>query len=235
MARKLRLLGILVFLSILLTSQAFAAGKLVTTVENLCVVPYYTDSYYGYVFAELSNTGDKPVQFNTGHLELFDPDGNSISSTDVYYCFPPVLQPGEKAYTYASSYVETKDKNFISDHMLSITGKGTISQKIVNLKSTGSYKQITDYYGTYDSLVAVIENNTEDVLSMCEVVFAVKDAEGNLLYVANSSWSGYNVGVMPGSSLEMRVQMGTDMTTYMKDNGIVPATVESIAYYTTSV
>ena len=235
MVRKACLLGILVFLFLLLTNQAFAAGKLVATVENLCVIPYYADAYYGYVYAELSNTGDKPVQFSNGLMELFDPDGNSISSADLYYCYPPVLQPGDKAYTYVSGYVETKDKNFISDHMLTVTGKGTISQKIVHLNSTASYEQVSDIYGTYDYLVSVIENNTENVVTMCEVVFAVKDAEGNLIYVANTSWSGYNVGVMPASSLEMRFQMGTDMMNYMKDNNIVPATVESIAYFTTAI
>ncbi|NLF29022.1 MAG: hypothetical protein GX592_14090 [Clostridiales bacterium] len=199
--------------------------------ESLLVLPYYSDGYYGYVFAELTNAGDKPVEFSSGLVELFDADGNSIASSDVYYCYPPVMQPGENSYIFTYGYVATREEDFIDDYMLSVTGKGTISRDIARLNSTARYEQISDGYSTYGYLIAVIENNTENVLYDCTVVYAMKDADGKPLYAASTSWSGYNTGVMPGSFIEMRTQIGSDMRDYMDGNNIVPASMESIAYY----
>ena len=47
--------------------------------ENFYVLPYWS-GFAGYVYAEVKNIGDKPVQFNGGLLELFDAEGNSIES-----------------------------------------------------------------------------------------------------------------------------------------------------------
>ena len=235
MKRKAFVLGLLLILITLPTSQAFAAGKLVSSEDSLRIIPYYTDGFYGAVCAELSNTGDKPVQFSSGLVELFDPDGNSITSADVYGCYPPVLQPGENAYLYSSSYVATTDKSYISDYMLTVTGKGSISQKITRLTSAARYDQVTGDYAAYHYLVSEAKNDTENVLTAFEIVFVMRDAEGKLLYVANSAWSGYNVGIMPGSSLELRIDMGWDLVTYLTDNNIVAPTVESIAYATANI
>ncbi len=230
MKRK-SLILILSFLLIAVSfNGAFAMGKLVSTQESLIVIPYYDNYYNGYVFAELTNSGDKPVEFSSGLMELFDPDGNSLSSTDLYYCYPPVLQPGETGYVYGYSYLEVDGPDMIDDYMLSVTGQGTISQTVLRLTAEARIEEVEEYYDTYHYLVADIQNTFDQPLTSFEIVFAVKDEAGALLFVMSSSWSGYNVGVLPGSSVEFREQMSSDLMTYLEENEIVPATVEAIVY-----
>jgi len=231
MARKLVVWSLVTLLFLFsFTGGAHAMGKLVSTQEKLVVIPYYDTTYYGYVFAELTNSGDKPVAFANGLMELFDPEGNSLASSPIYYCYPSVLQPGETGYVYGSSYVEAPNPEHIDDFMLSITGQGTISQTITRLESTARFETVEDSYGSYDYLVAEIKNTLDAPLTSFEVVYAVKDEAGGLLCVTSSSWSGYNVGIMPGSAAEMRYQLESGFSAYMHDNQTVPATVEAIAY-----
>ena len=221
---------VMVLVLVAFAAPSLAAGKLVPSRENLHVIPYYTTSVYCNFYAELKNEGDKPVEFSSGLLELFDPDGNSIVSSGITYCYPKVLQPGEVGYLYSNSYVETADKNFIDDHMLSVTGQGKITQTIVRLDASAVLETVSDGYYTYNYLTALIKNNTEEIVKSFEIVYALKDAEGNLLYVVNSYWSGYNFGIMPGSSVQMQVQMDSTVLNYLTENIIVPAVTECIVY-----
>jgi len=205
-------------------------GNLVVTQSVMIVLPYYEGSYYPMIFGEVSNTGNKPVEFNSGLLEIFDPDGNSLAYSDIYYCYPPVLQPGETGYVYTYNYVEAPSAETVSDFMLTVTGKGSIEHSILGLSASAKYEQRSDDYGTYDYLVAQVVNDTDQPIGYGEVVFAMKDADGSLLYVTSTSWNWYNVSLLPGSSVEVALQMDASFLTYMQENGIVPASVEAIAY-----
>ena len=233
MVRKSLALGVVLALIPLLSGGAFAMGNMVVTQDEMVVIPYYEGTYYTMVFAEVTNTGDKPVEFNSGLLELFDPDSNSLSSSDIYYCYPPVLAPGEVGYTYSVNYVDAPSGEDIADFMLTMTGKGSISQTVVRLDATARYEQITDDYGTYDYLVAEIQNNGEDVLSNGQVVFVMKDEGGKILYVTSSYWDWYDSGLMPGSTMRIRYQVDSYYVDYMTQNNIVPATVEAVAFFST--
>ena len=104
---------------------AMAAGKLEISQETFYVMPYYSDNYAGYVYAEVENVGDKPVVFNGGLLELFNADGDSIEANDYVSCYPSVLNPGEKGYIYVSQDVEeATTPDYIDDYLLTVTGKG---------------------------------------------------------------------------------------------------------------
>lgn len=231
MARKIRWMGVILLVIAFSFNGALAMGKLESTQENLVVVPYYDTYFYGYVFAEVTNSGDKPVEFSNGLMELFDADGNSLSSTDLYYCYPPVLQPGETGYVYGYSYVDTASGGQISDFMLSVTGQGTISQTVTRVEAAARFEAVEDdYYGASDYLVAEVKNTLDTPLTDFEIVFALRDDAGNLIDVISSYFSGYNVGIMPGSSVEFRYQIGSDIATYMQDNGIEPGTVDVVAY-----
>jgi hypothetical protein len=231
--KRIFALGIVLVLVIVVV-PSFAAGKLVSSQENLYVVPYFDTSVYSNFYAELTNEGDKPVEFSNGLLELYDADGNSIVSSEIYYCYPMVLEPGENAYLLSNEYPDLAGKT-IEDHMLSVMGQGKVTQKITRLLATAITEAKSDGYYTYNYLTATITNNTEEVLYGFEAVFALKDAEGNLLYVVNNSWYGYNVGIMPGSSVQLQLTMDSTVSDYLTTNNLVPATTECIAYSTTSI
>ena len=64
----------------LCSASALAAGKLSVTQENF----HYVENYwnYGYAYAKVENVGDKPIKVNAGVLEIYDADGEVITSTD---------------------------------------------------------------------------------------------------------------------------------------------------------
>lgn len=209
-------------------APAFAAGKLTVNQERMIAL----DSY-GYVdaevFAEVENTGDKPVEFSAGLVELFDAEGNTIDSTDYVYCYPAILAPGEKGYIYVSMYPENATAAAeIADYALTVTGKG--SSGVTNLmKTVGTYDaNVQDGYWTYNYLTAEIANETEGIVYDIYCVYALKDAEGTLLYVYYTTT--YNVGVPAGGTLFMRTSLPDSMIAYFDANGLIPATVDAIAY-----
>ncbi len=229
--------AMLLLVSVLLisaASPALGAGKLEAVTETLHVIPYYSGMNC-VLYIEYSNTGDKAVEFNSALLELFDPEGNSIESANVDRSYPKVLQPGEKGYAYVVKYVETADKAFIDDHMLSSMGKGKITQDVRRFKTTARYETVTEGYYTNDYLIATIENDTDAVLRSFEIIFSAKDAQGAILWLYTTSWNGYDFGILPGSSVELRVRVDGNMTKYWADNGLVPATYEAITFAVTNL
>ena len=224
----------MVLVLVTLAIPVLAAGKLVSSQENLYVIPYYDTSVYYNFFAELKNDGDKPVEFSSGLLELYEADGNSLISSDIYYCYPMVLEPGGHAFLSSIEYLDLGDKT-IDDHMLSVMGQGMVTEQITLLDATAEMETRSDGYYTDDYLIATITNNTGDILYEFNAVFALKDAEGNLLYVVSNSWYSYNVGILPGSSVLLEMTMDSTVSDYLSDNNLVPATTECIVYNSTSI
>ena len=143
---------ILCVLCLALTAPAFAAGKLELVTETLNVIPE-GERMLCKMYYQFTNTGDKPVEFDSALLDLFDPDGNSIVTvkTDIYRNWPSVLQPGESGYGWAETPVSTKDKAFVDDHMLSIMGKGKVTIGVQRYKAAARFEKITEGTNTnYD-------------------------------------------------------------------------------------
>ncbi len=229
MLRKLIGFIALILLSTMLLSTAFAAGKLSVVQENFLILPY-SDYHAGYVYAEVKNVGDKPVEFNGGLFELYDAEGNSIESSNYLRCYPEVLNAGETGYLYVSKYVEeAKDRSFIDDYLLTVTGKGSKEKSTVYFTVNSTrLEEISEGYWSYHYITADIENKTDDTQYDFHVVYALKDADGKLLYVdyANPSYVGFKTG----TSMEVRVSVDSDVVECFDENGIVPSVVDAIAY-----
>ena len=89
---------LLVFVLLIGTVPAMAAGKLSTTKENFWVINSYWT--YAYAYAKVENVGNKPISVNAGVLEVYDENGDVITSSDYISTYAKTLQPGE--YTYVS-------------------------------------------------------------------------------------------------------------------------------------
>ena len=65
--------------------SAFAAGKLSVTKENF----HYVTSFwnYGYAYAKVENVGDKPIKVNAGVLEIYDANGEALTSADYVQAY----------------------------------------------------------------------------------------------------------------------------------------------------
>ena len=224
-----KILILMLVLSIILCSvPAFAAGKLSVEQENFYVIQSY--SVYGYAYAKLVNVGDKPIKVNTGLLEIFNADGDALTSTDYYSDYAEYLQPGE--YTYICLYDEIEDvePSSVDDYMLTVTGKANSDYVTYRFPCTTSYEpDVQKGYSTYNYMYATFTNDTDEPVYGIEIVLALLDAEGNILYMDDAGM--YNdKAVMPGSSITVRADVSSSFIEYFEKNGLTPASVDAIAY-----
>lgn len=209
-------------------ASALAAGKLTVNQETYTAVAGY--SFVGYVFAEVENTGDKNIEFGNGLLEILTADGDPMDSTDIYSMYPSILAPGEKGYVYTYQYADAAESiEDISDYTLTVSGKATQEEAPVRLDSAAAYSVGTNSWGNEEQMVVVtVTNNTQETVYDCQVAFALYDAEGKLLLV--DADNTYNVGIPAGQSVEVQFTVDEDLAAVWAEQGVTPATAESVAY-----
>lgn len=232
MAKKMLALTAALVLLAGLTGAAAAQGNLAVVQEKFLVLPYET-YYEGSVYAQVKNTGDMPVQFSGGLFELFDAAGKRIKSQELLYydCNPEVLLPGETGYVYARISVEdaTKESD-IADYSLTLLGTGNITTSVVRYPATAHFQDGTAEFPSRRYAAAIVENNTDEMLRDFFAAFALKDAEGKLLYVTSGTWA--SSGVLGQSSMEIRLRVDENIIDYWNSEGIDPAAAEAIVFKT---
>ena len=221
--------GLACVLLLMLPIGALAAGKATATQEAFYVRPYL-GYFAGELYAEVTNTGDKPVVFNGGLVELYNPDGDAIESKNLYSCYPSILAPGESGYFYSVIGVrEAEEMTYIDDYALTVTGKAENSNETVRLESSGTYGEYQrSKYSSSPTVFATVTNNTDDILRGLRVVFVLFDGEDKLLY-ANST-ELYSVDVPAGQTVQVRDSVDKRLVEAWEAEGTAPARVEVIAY-----
>lgn len=211
---------------ILTCCSAFAAGRLNVTQENFHYITGYWN--YGYVYARVENSGDKPIKVNAAVLEMYDADGEVITSTDYANAYATYLKPGE--YTYVRMY-EDLDEGAPApdDYMLTLTGKSENTEVLRLPVTTKLELGVVDGWWTYDYMYAAVTNNTDEILYDLDVVMALLDAEGNILFIDSHNLYS-SVGINPGCTLTFRKDIDSNFMDYFEANGILPTTVDAIAY-----
>lgn len=205
---------------------AFAAGKLNIVQENFHAITSYTT--YGYAYAKVENSGDKPIKVNAGVLEIYDEAGDVITSTDYMSAHADYLQPGE--YTYVKLYSEIEEGQTADDYSLTLTGKSDNENICLRLPCTTDMKlNEEEGWWTRNYIYATVTNNTDEPLYDIEVVLALLDAEGNILHIESDNL--YNERALtPGSSMIIRKDIYSDTMDYFAAKGLVPASVDAIAF-----
>ena len=219
---------LLILVLLCASSNALAAGKLSVTQENFWVVSDW--STYAYAYAKVENVGNKPIKVNAGVLEVYDKEGDAITSTDYMNAYAAYLQPGE--YTYARLYTEIKEKEQVEqvdDYMLTITGKSDSSRYNLRLPvETELQLDVKDGWATHNYMYVTITNNTEEPIYNIAVVIALLDADGNILTLDSNSL--YSFAITPGSSIILREEISSSLMEYCEKNGITPASADAIAF-----
>ncbi len=211
---------------VLAAVPALAAGKLNVTQENFWFIDGTWD--YGYCYARVENSGDKEIKVNAGVLEIYNADGDAITSTDYLSAYAKYLKPGE--YTYVKMYAEVEGDVVPDDHMMTLTGKSDKKETVARLPVTTELAlDVSNGYWTNDYMMATVTNNTDAPLYKIEVVLALLDAEGNILYIDSKDMYS-ELALMPGSSMIVRKEISSAFMEYFEANGIVPASVDAIAY-----
>ena len=226
--RKITLALVLALLVVCITVPAFAAGKLSVTQENFIVTNSY--SMYGYVYARIDNVGDKPIKVNAGVLEIFDKDGNAVTSSDYLIAYAEYLKPGEYTYAYIYDEIEGVEESNVDDYMLTITGKSSNDYETMRLPVTTAYlDNVKEGYFTSDYMVATVTNDTDKPIFDVEVVLTLLDAAGNILYMESASMYS-DKAIMPGSSIQIREEVSQTFIDVFEAKGLVPVSVDAIAY-----
>lgn len=205
---------------------AMAAGRLTVVQENYHYVGGFLN--YVYAYAKVENTGDRPIKVNAGVLEVYDAEGEVLTSTDYENAYATYLQPGE--YTYVSMYEDVEEGMIPADYMMTLTGKSENNQVAFRLPVEAKFEMnVMDGWWKHNYLYATVNNPTEEVQYDVEVVFALLDAEGNIICIDSKSLYD-EVGIMPGQSLMIRLDISSSFIDYYDAKGIVPVSVDALAY-----
>ena len=221
---------LLVVLLLSVSTATYAAGKLTVDQENFHVVSSYWT--YGYAYAKVSNAGDKATKINAGVLEIYDEAGDVLTSSDYLTAYAEYLEPGE--YTYVKMYSEITSGK-AADYNLTLTQKTDNSKRTLRLPvETDLQMDVKSGWWTYNYMYATVTNNTDKPIYGIRVVLVLLDAEGNILDIEDESMYD-NKALTPGSSMIVRKDIPSAHMDYFKANGIVPASVDAIAYVTEGV
>lgn len=229
--KKIALFVLTMVMVLTAVCPAFAAGKLVVNQEKFYSIEPYEDSFYVYIFAEVTNAGDKAVEYNNALWEIYDANGDTLDSSDWMNCYPDVLEPGETGYVSAyMSLDDVESAEDAADYLLTVSGKSAKENTIVRLPATVAYTYTKGDYRDTHELVATVTNDTDKTVYDYRVVYAVKDAAGNLLYTENVQPS--YVGILPGTSVEVTRDLSYDnIVEELLEQGILNFDqVEVIAY-----
>ena len=200
--KRIALFALTLVMILTAACPALAAGKLVVNQEKFYSIEPYDDSFYVYIYAEVTNSGDKAVEFNNGLWEIYDTNGDTLDSEDWMYCYPDVLEPGEIGYV--SAYMSLDDVTSTedaADYLLTVSGKSAKENPNVILPATVKYVYTKGDWRDTHQLVATVTNDTNEVVYNFRVVYAVKNAAGELLFVESVQPS--YVGILPGTSVEV--------------------------------
>lgn len=226
-----RFTAMLLMLCLLLTTAAFAeetAPKAqITVVEQRFIT--MEDDGRGFFFAKVQNTGDAAGYADyKGNIVLFDADGNIILTENYVHTKPSdvYLAPGEYAYVCENIYDDALDESAVADCKFSIKAVDD-GEEYVKLTSEAKIHYEPDEED--DNYVDVtFTNTTDEIIYDYEIVAAMYDQNGELLFINAEMMSG--IGVHPGSTITVRMYIDEDIVMYFYREGLTPTTVDSLVY-----
>ncbi len=210
-------------------TSALAAGKLTVVQETYTPARLYSDTYAGYIFAEVTNSGDKNIEFANGIFEILTEDGEALESSDIWSCYPQVLAPGETGYI--SRYDTVDDATSaadIPDYTLTVSGKSTQEEAPARIKAEAAFEEIERWGDAIYQVTVTLTNETEETVYEPVVVFALYDADGRLLYADMDQV--YSVGIPAGQRVEVLLTVSDSLMEVWQAAGTKAATVQAIAY-----
>ena len=213
---------------LLLAMPALAAGKLQVDQENVWEIK--TDwSRDVYLFAKITNVGDRDIMINSGVFEVYDAEGQPITSEDYLEAYVDSLKPGEYTYVSMDSDLDD-DAPALADYSLSVTGKSSASVETLRLPCTVELRlnETLSWYPS-DYMYVTITNNTEQDVYDISIVAALLDQDGNILFLDDESLYS-NCALTAGSSVVFRMEIRDSFKTLYETLDPSTLSVDAIAY-----
>ena len=222
---------LLILCSALLMTAAFAEETApeakITVVEQRFI--NMEDDGRGFFFAKVQNTGDAAGYVDyKGNIVASDAEGNIILTENYVSTAPDevYLEPGEYAYVRENIYDDALDTAEVADCKFSIRAvdDGEEYEKLASEAKIHFEPDEED-----DNYVDVtFTNTTDEILYDYEIVAALYDQNGELLFINTEVVSG--IGVHPGSTITVRLYIYEDILMYFCREGLTPTTVDALVY-----
>ena len=224
-----KIVSLLIAALMLMSCAAMAEIEVVRTTYIPAEV--YTDSYYGYFFAEVVNNGEEPVYIGDSYFNVLDPDGNIVATCDLYSINPSVLAPGATGYVYNWQSLDgISSVDEVPGYEYCITSEDAYydaPQSVTVSDATFEYGE--DTFGDMACTVHItVQNDTDETLYEPNVIYALYDQNGDLLDASDVTL--YYAGVPAGQSTEAFFEISDGLVKAWVDAGKEPATVVGMAF-----
>ena len=184
MKKSLIIIAVLLLLS--MTAQAAGVATLSQTKTYVRTNDMMKTVIFD-LFVEVENTGNKALELGASNYEVYNAAGDAIDAQTIYAFFPPVVEPGEKAYAYATSYLkDLTSEADVADY--SVTPVGKSAQKDIvkmDVTSTEIVLPKADALIPMTYIKIIVKNNTDKAVKEVNYTVATFDKEGKLTAVTH--------------------------------------------------
>lgn len=216
---------LLLMVTLVVSSTAFAEGKLKVTEKNLLV---FAGDDNGYFYAKVENVGDKAIGVGSGNLVIFSED-DDILVTESYVTTMPsyvLLEPGESLYMKEFLWNSALKNTPVGDYKFSMQTRNS-QTAVEKFECEASFE--LEGANSYNNYVYVTFTNSIDIpLYDFYIVAALHDEDGNLVFADSKSLS--SIAIHPGSSVTVKLYVDRDLMEHYEANGIVPASVDAMVF-----
>ena len=196
--------------------------------ENFSVVESYS-GFRGTYLAKVRNDTAEPLYLTGGTLKLTGADGNAAGeATYLYTCGSRYLEPGETSFISMQADM-TENIEVTVEKTIEVKQNYYRTDKTV-AAADAVYVQGESEYDS-DLMKVTVTNDSDQPLPGLEVVFALEDAEGNLLALSTEALYRHELGA--NSTINMVTSVDSRIADYLETNGIEPTTVEAYAWVET--
>lgn len=200
-------------------------GKLEIVQENAAIVDRYGLNQY--VFAKVQNVGDAEIMLDDCNLAVYDADEQLIAAKDYGQGTYIPLKPGE--YAYVTMYKDIEEGKEADHYTFGVTAGEYLYDTTVQFPAEATMELgVGEGWNQKNWMYVTITNNTDETVYNMELMVALLDAEGNILYTEYDSL--YNTGILPGGSVVVRLEIPSEFMQYFEANSLTPAAVDAIAY-----
>ncbi len=222
--KKFAVLSLVFIIMAMLSVSAFAEGELTVTQDSLFIFDNDDD---GYFCAKVENTGDEPVYYRSGELNLYDEDNNAFV-TEKYVSTSPssfYLEPGDFAYIKESIYDKKLLETPVNRYDFAVT-TDKWGSKYTPIPCEADFNFSGDSSGS--QVFITFTNNTEDLMHDLYFTAALFDANDTLVSVVSTDYA--YIALHPGASATVMLNMNSWVVKHLAAHDLAPVRVEGYVY-----
>lgn len=207
------------------TKAAEDAPELTVVAESFKVVESYRGFRAVYI-AKVQNNTEAPLWIDEGRMTVKDAEGNQVGEAKYMACNgSKYLEPGEISFVSMEADMDENLEGITFEKTITTEAKGYRTDKAVTVTDP-TYVAAGNYDSGY--MRATVVNDSEESIPGIYVIYALEDAEGNLLDLQRESLYRHELGA--NSTIILVTSIDSKVNDYCKANGIEPAVVEAYAY-----